>query len=326
MSKAAIIRRFGGPEVISIEEVPHEKPGAGQVLLRHQASAIHLADPLMREGLYYFKPDLPAVLGIEGAGQIEQVGPGVNNFKVGERVSYRFSLGSYSEERVIDTQHLQKLPNEIDTKVSVAIGTRGLTAQYLLRQLYPIKPEDIVLIHAAAGGMGGVLTQWAKHLGAIVIGTVGNREKVKVAELNGCDYVINYNQDNFADVVLDITNNIGVPVVYDSVGLSAYKNNLKVLSPRGWLINYGHSSGFLPSIDAMELNTKSLVFTKASLKDFNSTAEDNHRMITEVNEMITGGFIKANITREYTLDEISKAHEDILNRKTNGTVILTFND
>ena len=324
MSKAAIIRRFGGPEVISVEEVTLEKPGARQVVLRHQASAIHLADPLMREGLYYYKPELPAVLGIEGAGIIEELGPGVNDFKVGETVSYRFSLGSYSEKRVIDTHHLQKLPNEIDARVSVAIGTRGLTAQYLLRQLYPLKPEDIVLIHAAAGGMGGILTQWAKHLGVIVIGTVGSKEKVKVAELNGCDYVINYNQDNFADVVLDITNNKGVPVVYDSVGLSAYKNNLKVLAPRGWFINYGHSSGFLPSIDAMELNSKSLVFTKASLKDFNSTQEENNRMITEVNEMIIGGFIKANITHEYNLEEIGKAHEDISNRKTNGTVILTF--
>lgn len=324
MSKVAIIHSFGGPEVLSIEDVEIAAPGAGQILLRQEAAAIHFADTLVREGMYFLKPDLPAILGLEGAGIVEAVGPGVDNVGEGDRVAYRFNLGGYAERRLIAADQLYKLPEGVDAKTAAAIMVRGLTAQYLLRQLYPVSAGETVLIHTAAGGMGSLLTQWAKHLGATVIGTVGAPEKIAIARTRGCDHVINYNEEDFADRVLEITGGEGVPVLYDAVGKDAYDGNVRCLAPRGWFVNYGHASGFLPPIDAMEINKKSLIFTKASLKDYNRTPEDSERMSAEVFEMIAAGVLMPNISREYALDEIAQAHIDIAGRKTTGTIILTF--
>lgn len=324
MSKAVVIHRFGGPEVLSVEEVKVPDPGPGEVLLRQQASAIHFADTLVREGIYFLKPELPAVLGLEGAGVVEAVGPGVDGFSQGDRAGYRFNLGGYAERRLIPADQLYKLPDEVDAKTAAAVMVRGLTAQYLVRQIYPVGSGDTVLIHAAAGGMGSVLTQWAKHLGATVIGTVGSAAKAGVAKANGCDHVINYSEEDFAARVLEITGGAGVPVLYDAVGKDVYEGNLRCLAPRGWFINFGHASGFLPPLDAMELNKKSLIFTKASLKDYNRTPEDNARMTAEVFEMIAAGVLTANISREYALDEIAQAHIDIAGRNTTGVLILSF--
>ena len=324
MSKAAVIRSFGGPEVMSIEDVDVAAPGAGEVVLRQEAAAIHFADTLVREGIYFLKPELPAILGLEGAGVVEAVGSGVDGFAEGDRAGYRFNLGGYAERRLIAADQLYKLPDGVDSKTAASIMVRGLTAQYLLRQLYPVGAGETVLIHTAAGGMGSLLTQWAKHLGATVIGTVGAPEKIEVARAKGCDHVIDYTAEDFADRVLEITGGDGVPVLYDAVGKDAYEGNVRCLTPRGWFVNYGHASGFLPPIDAMELNKKSLIFTKASLKDYNRTPEDNARMSAEVFEMIAQGVLSANISREYALDEIAQAHIDIAGRKTTGTIILTF--
>lgn len=310
--------------MLSIEEVEVGAPGRGEVVLRQEAAAIHFADTLVREGIYFLKPELPAILGLEGAGVIEAVGAGVAGFAPGDRAAYRFNLGGYAERRLIAADQLYKLPDDVEAKTAAAVMVRGLTAQYLLRQIYPVGAGDTVLIHAAAGGMGSLLTQWAKHLGATVIGTVGAPEKVEIARAKGCDHVVDYATEDFAERVLEITGGEGVPVLYDAVGKDAYEGNLRCLAPRGWFINYGHASGFLPPIDAMELNKKSLIFTKASLKDYNRTPEDNARMTSEVFEMIAQGVLTANISREYSLDEIAQAHIDIAGRKTTGTIILAF--
>lgn len=324
MSKAAVIHSFGGPEVLSIEDVEIAAPGAGQAVLRHEASAIHFADTLAREGKYFVKPELPAVLGQEGAGIVEAVGPGVDNVAEGDRVSYRFNLGGYAERRLIAADQLYKLPDGIDSKTAAAVMVRGMTAQYLLRQLYPVRAGETILVHSAAGGMGSLLTQWAKHLGASVIGTVGGAAKIETARANGCDHVIDYTTEDFAGRVLEITGGEGVPVLYDAVGKDAYEGNVRCLATRGWFVNYGHASGFLPPLDAMEFNKKSLIFTKASMKDYNRTLDDNARMSAEVFEMIAAGVLKPNISREYALDEIAQAHIDIAGRQTTGAVILTF--
>lgn len=324
MSRAVVIREFGGPEVLSVEEVDVGEPGAGEVVLRQEAAAIHFADTLVREGLYFLKPELPAVLGLEGAGVVEAVGPGVDGFAAGERAAYRFNLGGYAERRLIAADQLYKLPDGVEAKTAAAIMVRGLTAQYLVRRLYPVSSGETVLIHAAAGGMGSLLTQWAKNLGATVIGTVGAPEKIEVARAAGCDHVIDYTSEDFAGRVLEITGGEGLPVLYDAVGKDIYDGNLRCLAPRGWFVNYGHASGFLPPIDAMELNKKSLIFTKASLKDYNRTPEDNARMTADVFDMIAQGVLTANISREYALDEIAQAHIDIAGRKTTGTIILAF--
>ena len=324
MSKAAIIHSFGGPQVLSVEDVEVGDSGAGQVVLRQEAAAIHFADTLVREGIYFLKPELPAILGLEGAGVVEAVGPGVDGFAVGDRAGYRFNLGGYAERRLIAADQLYKLPDGIDAKTAAAIMVRGLTAQYLVRQLYPVSAGETVLIHSAAGGMGSLLTQWAKHLGATVIGTVGAPEKIGIARARGCDHVINYRAEDFADRMLEITRGEGVPVLYDAVGKDAYEGNLRCLAPRGWFVNYGHASGFLPPLDAMELNKKSLIFTKASLKDYNRTPEDNARMTAEVFELVAAGVLTPNISREYALADVAQAHTDIAGRKTTGAIILAF--
>jgi len=324
MSKAVVIRRFGGPEVLSVEDVDVGAPGAGEVVLRQEAAAIHFADTLVREGTYFVKPQLPAVLGLEGAGVIEAVGSGVGGFAVGERAAYRFNLGAYAERRRIAADQLYKLPEGVSAKTAAALMVRGLTAQYLLRQLYPVRAGETILVHSAAGGMGGILARWAKHLGATVIGTVGGAAKVAAAQANGCAHVIDYSQEDFAARVLELTGGQGLPVLYDAVGKDVYEGNLRCLAPRGWFVNYGHASGFLPPIDAMELNRKSLIFTKASMKDYARTPEDIARMSADVFAMIAQGVLVANISREYAIDEIAQAHIDIAGRRTTGTVILAF--
>ena len=322
-TRVARIREYGGPEVIKVETDTVPNPGPGEVLLRQDAAGIAFADTLMCKGTYFLKPPLPTVLGLEGAGTVVAVGPGVTDFGPGDRAAYLFDAGAYAEARIIAANKLYRPPPALDAKTVVASFLRGMTAQYLLRRLYRVKEGETVLVHSAAGGMGSMLAQWASKLGATVIGTVGGREKIALAKDNGCAQVIDYASEDFAERVLQITNGDGVPVVYDGVGADAYAANLRCLAPRGWFVNYGHASG-PPPIDAMELNAKSLIFTKASLKDYMRTPEESAAMTAEVVAAISDGTIQAHISREYRLSEIAIAHADMIARRTMGATIVTF--
>jgi len=323
-TRVARIRKFGGPEVLNIETDTLPDPGPGEVVLRQEAAAIAFADTLMCQGKYYLKPPLPTVLGLEGAGVVDAVGPGVEDFAPGDRAAYMFDIGGYADARIIAAEKLYRPPPELDAKTLVASFLRGMTAQYLLRRLYRVQSGETILVHSAAGGMGSLLAQWASKIGATVIGTVGGPEKFALAEQSGCAHVIDYSAEEFADRVLDLTDGEGVPVVYDAVGAGAYAGNVRCLAPRGWYVNYGHASGNLPPIDAMELNKKSLIFTKASMKDYTRTPEERAAMSTEVVAAITDGTITSHITREYDLSEIATAHADMIGRRTTGATVVTF--
>ena len=322
MAKTVRIHEFGGLEKLQIEDLDPGTPGPGEVLLRQEAAAVHFADTLVREGKYFLKPVLPSALGLEGAGVVEAVGEGVSDYAPGDRAAYRFNLGAYTEARLVPADQLHKLPDDVDAKIAVAATVRGMTAQYLVRQIYQVGPDDTVLIHAAAGGMGTLLVQWCKHLGATVIGTVGSAAKAEIALANGADHAIDYNSEDFAARTLEITGGEGLPVVFDGVGAAVYQGTVECLAPCGWYVNYGHSSGFLPPLDAMELNKKSLIFTKASLKDYMRTPERARAMLDEVFDLLGKGVLDPGISREYSLDEVADAQRAIASRDTTGSIVL----
>jgi len=322
MPRAVRIHEFGGPEKLTVEDTNIGDPGPGEILLRHEAAAVHFADVLVREGTYFLKPDLPSGLGLEGAGVIEAVGDGVTYFQPGDRAAYRFNLGAYSDARIIAADQIHALPDNVDAKTAVAGTVRGMTAQYLVRQIRDIGPTDTVLVHAASGGMGTLLTQWCKHLGATVIGTAGGPAKTEIAKTNGCDHVIDYASEDFAARVMEITNGEGVPVAYDGVGAAVYDGTVACLAPRGFYINYGHASGFLPPMDAMELNRKSLVFTKASLKDFVRDPAVMKAMLAEVFDLLGSGVLDPGISAEYALADIADAQRAIASRETTGAIVV----
>ena len=323
-SRVARIHEYGGPEVLRVETVTLPDPGPGEVVLRQEAAGIAFADTLMCQGKYYLKPPLPTVLGLEGAGTIAAVGPDVEDFAPGDRAAYMFDIGGYADARIIAADKLYRPPPALDAKTLVATFLRGMTAQYLMRRLYRVEAGETILVHSAAGGMGSLLAQWARKIGATVIGTVGAPEKFSLAEDSGCAHVIDYTTEDFADQVLDITGGEGVPVVFDAVGADAYAGNIRCLALRGWYINYGHASGLLPTIDPMELNKKSLIFTKVSMKDFTRTPDERAAMSAEVVAAITDGTIESHITREYELSEIVSAHADMVARRTTGATVVAF--
>tara|TARA_R110002110_G_scaffold376568_2_gene586901 strand:- start:416134 stop:417114 length:981 start_codon:yes stop_codon:yes gene_type:complete len=322
-TRVARIHEYGDPEVIKIETDELPDPGPGEVLLKQSAAAIHFADSYMREGRYFLKPPLPTVLGLEGVGTIAAVGDGVEGYKEGDRAAYLFSVGAHADARIVSADLLYTPPDNLDDQTVVAAFVRTMTAQYLLRRLYPVQSGETILVHSAAGGMGSLLTQWATSLGAKVIGTVSSPDKFLTAEENGCAHVIDYTKEDFADAVLDITDGAGVPVVYDAVGADAYAGNLRALAPRGWFVNYGHASG-PPPIDALELNQKSLIFTKASMKDYTAVPAERDAMMAEVVAAISDGTVKANITGTYELADIADAHTALDSRMTTGALVVVF--
>ena len=320
--KALRIHAFGGPEEIVLEELALDDPGAGEVRLAQTAIAVHFADTLLRAGAYFVKPSLPATLGLEAAGVIEALGPGVDGFSPGDRVAYPFLPGAAVTARNVPADQLIRLPDSVDEKTSAAALLRGMTVQYLVRQSYRVGAGDVVLVHAAAGGVGTLLCQWARHLGATVIGTVGTPAKAAAAHAAGCQHVIDYSAEDFAVRCLQITGGEGVTVVYDSIGQATYEGNLAALAPTGYFMNYGHSSGRLPPIDAMALNTKSIFFAKLSYRDYARTPAAVAAMADETLEMIGSGTVKVDITAAYPFAEAAQAHRDIAARKTTGSIVL----
>ncbi len=320
--KAILLRQTGGPDVLRVEEIDPPRPGDGEVVLRHTAVAVNFADLHIRQGIYFFKPELPVIPGLEGVGIVEAVGPNVTRFKVGQHAAYVGAIGAYSEARAINVDQLFAIPEGLDDKQIAAAMLRGLTAQYLINQTYRVKSGDTILIHSAAGGMGILLTQWAKHLGAKVIGTVSTPVKAKLAKANGCDLVIDTSEQRFPAAVLDFTQEQGVQAVYDAVGKDTFDGNFEVLAVRGYFVNYGAASGPLPPIDAKRINAKSLFFTKSSLIHYTQAPGIKNAMAEEVFKLIGENVLKPGLDFTYPLEDAAKAHADMAARKTTGSVLL----
>jgi NADPH:quinone reductase len=323
MTHIVRIHKTGGPEVLTWEETEIGKPGPGEVRMRHTAVGLNFIDTYNRRGIYPMP--LPSSLGGEGAGVVEEVGPGVDDLKPGDRVAYGSApIGAYAEARLIAAARLVKLPSGVSDQQAAAMMLKGLTAQYLLRQTYRVKPGDPILFHAAAGGVGLIACQWAKHLGATVIGTVGSEAKAKLARAHGCDHVIDYTKEDFQKRVVEITEGKKLPVVYDSVGKDTFMKSLDCLAPLGLMVSFGQSSGLVEPFSINILTGKgSLYVTRPTLIHYASTTEKLRAMAKELFDHVAGGTIKIEIGQTYPLKEVAQAHRDLEARKTTGSTVLT---
>ena len=320
--KAIQLHAYGGPEVLQYEDAADLTPGPGEVLIEQSVIGVNFADVMMREGKYFLKPDLPAIPGLEGTGVVTAVGGSVESISAGQRVGYVMSLGAYAEQKVQPADNVIPIPDGISDEVAGSSLLRGMTAQYLLKSSYAVSEQDTVLVHSAAGGVGTLLVQWAKHLGATVIGTVSSDAKADVATRLGCDLVINYSDQDFAKEVRSFTNDKGATVVYDAVGESTYKGNIEALGIRGYLVNYGASSGPLPPIDATQINSKSLFFNKSSLPHYTLTPAERAERAQEFFNLVAQGVLTPEVSHIYPLANAAQAHIDIASRKTTGSVAL----
>jgi NADPH:quinone reductase len=323
MTHAIRFHKTGGPEVLVWEEVKVGKPGPGEARIRHTAVGLNFVDIYNRAGVY--PVPLPSGLGSEGAGVVEEVGPGVTDLKPGDRIAYGSSpLGAYAEERLIPADRLIKLPDSIDDKTAAAMMLKGLTTQYLIRQTYRIKAGETILLHAAAGGVGLILAQWAKHLGVTVIGTVGSDEKAKLAQAHGTAHTINYAREDFVKRVDEITGGKKVPVVYDSVGKDTFLKSLDCLAPLGYLALFGASSGNVEPLNLGLLAQKgSLYVTRPTLNTYGAKRETLVAMAKELFEVVQSGAVKIEVHQTYPLKDAAKAHADLAARKTTGSTVLT---
>jgi NADPH2:quinone reductase len=323
MTKAIRMFATGGPEVMQYVDVELAAPGPGEVRLRHSACGLNFIDVYFRTGLY--PQALPAGLGQEGAGTIEALGAGVSDFKVGDRVAYAGGPnGAYAEERNYPAARLVKLPDSIGFDTAAAMMLQGMTVQYLLRQVFPLKGGETILFHAAAGGIGLIASQWARALGVNMIGTVSTDEKAALAKSHGCTHVINYKTENFVERVKEITGGKGVPVVYDSIGKDTFTESLDCLSRRGLLVSFGNASGPVPPFAMGELASRgSLYVTRPTLGDFVATREALDVTAGDLFSMVETAQISIEINQRYALKDVGQAHIDLEARKTTGCTILT---
>jgi NADPH:quinone reductase len=321
MTHAIRFHQTGGPEVLKWEEVQVGKPGAGEARVRHTAVGLNFIDIYNRSGLYPVQ--LPSGLGGEGAGVVEEVGSGVTDLKPGDRVAYGNSpIGAYSEARLIPADRLLKVPDGVDDKAAAAMMLKGLTAQYLIRQTYRVKAGDTILLHAAAGGVGLILSQWAKHLGATVIGTVGSDDKAKLAKAHGCAHTINYSNEDFVKRVEEITGGKKCPVVYDSVGKDTFLKSLDCLAPLGVVALFGQSSGAVEPFNLGLLAAKgSLYVTRPTLFTYAAKRESLVAMANELFDVVKSGAVKIEVNQTYPLRDAAKAHADLAARKTTGSTV-----
>ncbi|MDG4560822.1 MAG: quinone oxidoreductase [Candidatus Competibacter sp.] len=323
MPKAIRIHEHGGPEVLRWEEVEVGEPGPGQLRVRHGAVGLNYIDVYHRTGLYPL-PSLPWTLGMEGAGQVEAVGEGVTEFKPGDRIAYASPpVGAYAEVRLIPADRVVALPDAIDDRTAAAMMLQGMTAQYLLRRTYRVQPGDAILLHAAAGGVGLIASQWARHLGATVIGTVGNDEKAELARAHGCHHVIVYSRENFSERVREITGGQGVAAVYDSVGKDTFMGSLDCLRPLGMMVSFGNASGPVPPFEPAILAAKgSLFFTRPTLMTYTAKRADLLASAAELFEVVSSGAVRIEVHQTYPLAETARAHRDLEARKTTGSTVL----
>ena len=322
MVKAIRIEQNGGPEVMRYVDVDLAAPGEGQVQVRHRAIGLNFIDCYFRSGLY--PAPLPSGLGMEGSGVIEAVGYGVKGFKVGERVAYAGQpLGAYSEARNMPTNNLVKLPKSVSDETAAGMMLKGMTVRYLIRATYKVKRGETILLHAAAGGVGLILSQWAKALGAKVIGVVGSHEKMVVAKAHGCTHVINSASENVVARVREITGGKGVPVVYDGVGQATLMTSLDCLAPRGLLVSFGNASGPISALNLGLLAARgSLYVTRPTLGSYISTPAEFKETAQDLMEIVKSGKVKIAVNQRYALADAAKAHRDLEARKTTGASVL----
>lgn len=323
MIHAMRVHETGGPDALSWDEVEVGDPGPSEARVRHTAVGLNYIDTYFRSGLYP-APGLPFILGNEGAGVVEAVGADVREVAVGDRVAYAGPLGAYAEKRLMPADRLVKVPDGVDDRVAAAIMLKGMTAHYLLRRTFPVEKGHTILFHAAAGGVGSIATQWAKALGATVIGTVGSKEKAELARSQGCDHVIDYREEDFVSRVKEITGDRGVDVVYDGVGRDTFPASLDCLRPLGMWVSFGQSSGKLPPIDLAILSQKGSLFaTRPTLFAYIAAREDLETAARELFEVVRGGTVEIRIDQTYRLADAAQAHEDLEARRTTGSTVFT---
>ncbi|PXA81686.1 quinone oxidoreductase [Caulobacter sp. D4A] len=310
----------GGPEVLEVVERDLPSPGPGQILVRHAAVGLNFIDTYHRSGLYPLK--YPQVLGLEAAGHVEAVGDGVTRFAVGDRVAYNGTMGAYAEASIVPADRTVKVPDSVELEVAAAVLLKGMTAEFLVRRCFPVKAGQTVLVHAAAGGVGQILVQWAKALGASVIATVGSEAKARIVRDLGADHVILYDHEDVAARVTEITGGAGVPVVYDGVGKDTFQGSLKSLARRGVLVTYGNASGPVPPFAPLELGAKSAWITRPRLFDYIVTTEELDESAAALFEVLASGAVKIEIGQRFPLAQARQAHEALEGRKTTGATVL----
>jgi len=326
MAKAVRFHETGGPEVLRYEDVEVGDPGPGQVRLRHEAVGLNFADTYFRSGLY--PVPLPAGMGVEAAGVVEAVGEGVTNVTVGDRVTYTGfinTLGAYSTERLCPAAPLIKLPEGITCETAAAMTMRGLTSSYLMRRIYDFKPGNTILLHAAAGGVGLIVSQWAKLLGLTVIGTVSSEAKAEVARAHGCEHTINYSHEDVAARVRELTDGVGVNVVFDSVGKDTFEATLNLVKRRGLIVCVGTASGPIPAFNPQILAMKgSPYLTRPALADYIADPAEKADLAGEIFGHVAAGRIKIEINQRYALEDAGQAHRDVESRKTTGSSVFVI--
>ena len=321
--KKVELNKPGGPEAIQFKDINLEKPADGEVTIEQKAIGLNYIDTYHRSGLYPLK--YPTGIGLEGAGIITEIGTNVDNFKIGDRVAYAsVPLGSYSTHRNYPAKNLVKVPDDIDLDIVATLMTKGLTTFYLLHKTYKVKSGEAILYHAAAGGVGQIFGQWAKSLGCNVIGTVGTDEKIDIAKKYGYDHVINYSRDNFAEKVMELTNQKGLPVVYDGVGKDTLQKSLDCLSIRGTMVSFGNASGLVSDLNVFKmLQPKGIYFVRPSMGQYFGTREELDEAANVMFKKIRSQEVKVDIYRKYKFEEIKEAHIDLENRKILGPAIIT---
>ena len=323
MTKAIRVYEAGGPEVLKWEDVEVGSPGPGEIRIKTTAAGLNYIDVYFRTGLY--PVEFPAIIGQEGAGVVEAVGEGVTEFAPGDRVAYPMVPGAYAEARVMPTLKVVKIPDAISDETAAAMMLKGMTAQYLLFRTYKVQPGDNILVYAAAGGVGLILCQWAKKLGANVIGCVGSQEKAELAMANGCDHPILYREEDIPTRVKELTNGEGVAVAYDSIGKATFEASLDSLKPFGTMVTYGNASGKVDPVDLGILAPKgSLYVTRPTLGTHTATRELVLDGAKHLFDAVTSGDVKINIGQKYAMSDVAQAHADLEARKTTGSTVFTF--
>lgn len=322
MVHAIRIHEVGGPDKLTWEEVQVGEPGPGEIRVKHHAIGLNYIDTYQRSGLY--PVELPAIMGMEGAGEVVAAGPDAHGFKAGDRIAYANPMGSYTEERVMPAARAVKLPDAIKYETAAAMMLQGMTTRYLLRQTFIVGPETTLLFHAAAGGVGLIACQWAKHLGATIIGTAGSDEKCQLALDNGATHMINYKTEDFVARVKDITEGRGCDVVYDSIGADTYPKSLDCLKPLGLFVTFGNASGPIKDFDVGGLAGKgSLYVTRPTLFTYTSNREDLIANANDLFDVVASGAVKIKVNQTYDLKDAADAHRDLESRKTTGSTIMT---
>lgn len=322
MVKAVRIHEYGGPEQLRWETVDVGAPGPGEVRVRHAAVGLNYIDVYHRTGSYKLGA-LPAVLGMEGAGEVVAVGPGAGDLAVGDRVAYANPVGAYAEERLIPADRVVKLPASIDDKTAAAMMLQGMTVQYLLKRTFKVGPGTVMLLHAAAGGIGLIACQWARHLGATIIGTVGSEEKAELARAAGCTHTINYRSEDFVARVNEITDGNGCDVVYDSIGRDTFPKSLDCIKPLGLWVSFGNASGAVPPFDISLLAAKGSLFaTRPTLMTYIATHESLVAAASDLFDVVEKGIVKISVNQTYPLSETASAHRDLEARRTTGSTVL----